>query len=323
MIIMKKYISIIVPIYNASSYITNFLDSLNKQPIDLFEVVFVDDVSQDDSYNVLDNWLSNNAKFSYKLLKNNKNSGPGITRNNGINASSCDYIAFCDADDLLADNFVEKSVKLIKTKKADLIIYDYYITNNEKNYLKKSCLNNNYGFVDKNDVLALSSGMCWGKVYKKNIIKKYNICFPDMMRSEDLVFVKKYISNCDKIFYENSPMYYYVQNDNSIMHSIETMKIENNIKAFNEIKKIGNNDAIEMIFIREYLYLITQIMMLKKYKFGKIREFINQSVLMYPKWYKNKYIKYQPLYLKIILLFIRYKFMLLLKLVFLLKEKGV
>ena len=75
-----------------------------------------------------------------------------------------------------------------------------------------------------------------------------------------------------------------------------------------------------MIFIREYLYYVVQIYILKKYSNKKIKSFIKESTSLYPNWKKNKYIKYQPLYLKICLKFIDFKIIFPLRLIFKLKK---
>ena len=320
---MKKYLSIIVPIYNARKYIEKFLESINNQTSNSFEVVFVDDRSSDDTHEFLKEWLEKNASFDYQLIMNKKNSGPGFSRNKGIELARGDYLSFSDADDYLSCEFVEKSLSLVEKCNVDLIMYDYFMVKDEVLTPQKSCLVNEYGKVSPMDALALSRGMCWARVYKKSIIIENKIKFPNIIRSEDLVFIKKYVSVCKNILYDNAYMYYYVQNRGSIMHSLKTMHVENNVRAFNEIKKIGNNEAVEMIFIREYLYLNTQIMVMKKYKFNTIRKFIGDSSKMYPQWYKNKYIKYQPFYLKVMFVLVRFRMLILLKLAFLLKEKRV
>ena len=315
-------ISIIIPVYNVENKMDNCLNSLNSQTNDSFEVVFVEDCSSDNSYTYLENWLSNNAMFKYKLIQNKKNSGPGYSRNNGINNSSYPYVSFLDSDDILDPNFVEKSIDIITSNiNIDLIIYDYYMKKGETNTPKRSCLVKEHGLVSPIDVLALCSGMCWGKVYNKKLINSGNVHFANLIRSEDLVFVKKYVNRCRKIYYCNERLYYYVQNNTSIMHQASTLSIDNNIKAFEEIKKIGNNEAIRMVFLREYLYLITQILILKKEKTKTIKDFIRESKKMYTNCFKNKYLSYQPMYLKVILFLIRLEIIWPLRIIFRLKEK--
>ena len=320
---MHKSISIIIPVFNSKDRIDNCLKSLNSQTSNDFEVVFVDDFSSDDSIEYIKTWIKENGSFDYRIICNKKNSGPGPTRNHGIRESIGDYIVFMDSDDMIESNYIEESLKILRKKKTDLILYDYYISKKESNKLSKSCLVKEYGNINASDALALCNGMCWGKVYKKSIIIENNIEFPSLMRSEDLVFVKKYISYCKSVFYSDKAMYHYFfyQNDKSIMHNKSTLDTRNNEIAFNMIKKINQPYPMEMVFVREYLYLITQIKIIKGEKNKEIKKFINNSVSEYPNWYKNKYIKYQPLYLRILLFFIRIKFITPLRIVFM--KKGV
>lgn len=315
---MKPLFSIVIPIYNSYNLVDRCLNSLEGQSDKDFEVIFVDDCSTDGSYQKLKDKLKKYS-FTYKVIKNKKNSGPGATRNNGINKCSGEYIIFVDSDDYLENNLIENMKKILKEKNTDIIIYDYFITYKENN---KRCYSLPFenGFVKKMDALALSNGMCWGKVYKKSIIIDNNIQFPNLMRSEDLAFVKVYLSKCKKVYYDKNVYYYYIQHKKSIMHNHNTLNINNNIVAFNYIKDNAENNAdIEMIFIREYLYLIVQNMILTKEKNKNIKKFIKESSEKYPNWYNNEYIKYQPKYLKILLFFIKIRFILPLRIIFKLK----
>ena len=108
------------------------------------------------------------------------------------------------------------------------------------------------------------------------------------------------------------------------MHTMSTMNISNNIKAFEYIRKnTENNEAIEMIFIREYLYLIVQIMILKNNSTKEIKKFISQCNNEYNKWYKNKYIKFQPTYMRLILILIRRRIILPIRIIFKLKNQEI
>lgn len=316
---MEKLLSIVVPYYNASQLIDKLLESLDNQTKNDFEVIFVDDASLEEDIKLFKNKLKK-YKFSYKIYSNTKNGGPGITRNLGIKKCSSKYLTFIDSDDFVAFDFVEKIINIIKINNPDLILFDYYLNDLNNNIVKEALPIKN-DFVDKDDALALSNGMCWGKIYLKAIIEKNNISFPAIFRSEDLAFVKIFVSKCKKIFYLKDSLYYYVQNDTSIMHRLDTLNIKNNIVAYNYIKENTNlTEATKMIYIREYLYLVTQIMILKKYKNSDILKHINNFSINYPKWYKNKYLKYQPKYLRILLILIKNKMLFPLKMIFKLKK---
>ncbi len=314
----KDFLTIITPYYNSLNCIQKLLDSLANQTFQNFELIIIDDYSNKKDYNGLKK-LMKNYSFNIKLYRNSKNFGPGYTRNYGIKEAKTPYVTFIDADDYVSNDFVEKIFKVLNEKNYDCLIFDYNI---EKKY---------YGYVVKSlplkesepkaiDVLALSNGMCWGKVYKKRIIDKKNIIFPNLMRSEDLAFVKVYLSKCKTIYYLQEPLYNYVQNNNSIMHNAKTLKIDNNKKAYEYIdKNVKKSKAKEMIYLREYIYLIIQNMFRCHYEEKDILLFLEQENLNND-IFKNKYIKYQPLYLRYCLFLIEERKLSILKYIFKLKK---
>lgn len=316
---METTISIIIPVYNTFKHMEKCLESLIKQNNKNFEVIFVDDSSTDGTYELLKNSLSN-VDYKYKIIRNSINCGPGNSRNVGIENTTTQYITFLDADDYICENFVDSILKVIENSNSDFIIFDYFKVR-FGDCKKCSSINGNKRINTIHDLLALSNGMCWGKIYKKDIIKKYNIRFPDIMRSEDLAFVKVYIDKCRNFYYFKKNLYYYVFNSESIMNNCKTMDVKNNKIAIEYIKKnTEKSEAVDMIYIREYFYLTIQIMILNSNKKSKITQFIDDNNRTNPKWYKNKYIKYQPLYLKILFILIRFKFINLVKLIFKLKK---
>ena len=316
---MKPLISIITPVYNSFHLMPRYFDSLLKQNFNNFEVIIVDDCSTDGSYNKLKEKIKQ-CDFDCFLYKTGKNSGPGAARNLGISNSRGKYITFIDSDDYVADNFIESIAKIIDNN-FDAVIFDYYKTNGKNNIACNTVLSLNAGVISVSDAVALSSGSTWCKVYKTEILKDNKIYFPDLMRGEDLVFNKVALSKCKNIYYLKKNIYYYYENTQSIMHNFETLDISDNVKAYEYIENNLNLEIpLEMIFIREYLYLITQIMILKKYKTCEIKKFINDCFYKFPKWYHNEYIKKQPKYLRVILIFIRYKIIFPIRLIFKLKK---
>lgn len=102
----KQYkVDLIIPIYNAEEWIPSLLATLEKQKMADFRVIFVDDGSKDDSYNILNDRLRG-VKFPYLLLRQ-ENQGPSAARNLGMRHAQADWIAFMDCDDELKPEFLE------------------------------------------------------------------------------------------------------------------------------------------------------------------------------------------------------------------------
>lgn len=102
-------ISVIIPLYNKEKSITTTLESILAQTYTDYEVVVVDDGSTDNSANIV-------RKLSNEKIRliSQPNGGVSAARNAGIMAAKGDYIAFLDADDLWAPNYLEILAALIK-----------------------------------------------------------------------------------------------------------------------------------------------------------------------------------------------------------------
>ncbi len=107
---MKADISVIIPCYNAEKFISETLESILNQTMKCKEIIVVDDGSKDNTLNILKKFGSD-----IKIISIN-NSGVSIARNTGIKASSCQYIAFCDADDIWLPEKTEKQYHFMQEK---------------------------------------------------------------------------------------------------------------------------------------------------------------------------------------------------------------
>jgi glycosyltransferase involved in cell wall biosynthesis len=94
-------ISVIVPCYNASRYITDTLHSVLKQKDVLLEVIVINDGSTDDSEHKINS--INDPRLSYK---HQANQGVSVARNTGLDMAKGEYIIFFDSDDIMSDHFL-------------------------------------------------------------------------------------------------------------------------------------------------------------------------------------------------------------------------
>lgn len=97
-------IAVVVPVYNAREYLPLCLTSLAAQSFSEFCAILVDDGSTDGSAEICDRWAARDDRFTVLHLPNG---GPAAARAAGVQAANCEYISFCDADDLLHPAFLE------------------------------------------------------------------------------------------------------------------------------------------------------------------------------------------------------------------------
>lgn len=115
----QPLVSFIVPVYNAEKYLADCLQSALDQSVADIEVIAVDDGSTDGSLAVLRAFADKDPRL--KLLVNEKNCGQAVTRNRGIDSSTGRWLAFIDADDMLAPDFCKILLAEAETSGADIV----------------------------------------------------------------------------------------------------------------------------------------------------------------------------------------------------------
>ena len=110
---MNPLVSIIVPIYNAAPYLQETLDSIIASTYRPIEVVMVDDGSKDDSLTIAQDICNKHPECR---VLSQANSGVSVARNKAIRNANGTYILPVDADDKIADTFIEKAVKILENE---------------------------------------------------------------------------------------------------------------------------------------------------------------------------------------------------------------
>jgi len=113
-------VSVIVPLFNYEKYISDCIRSVINQDYENFELIIVDDCSDDNSYKMA---CSFECK-KIKVLKLEKNSGYSKAKNEGIILSKGDLITCLDADDMFTKNSISSRVNAIKDQKIDFVHAD-------------------------------------------------------------------------------------------------------------------------------------------------------------------------------------------------------
>lgn len=212
-------VSIIVPVYNSSSYVSKTIDSILNQTYKYFELILIDDGSTDSSLTILKSYEKKDNRI--KVISKT-NEGTSSTRNLGISIAKGKYISFIDSDDWIENDMIEIMLDKIKSSQAECVLCGYYmdrfLSNNKVN---TSIVSSSSGiYTDKNNQLTdkvmelkkgglIDSGC--NKLYQLNIIRKYNLSMPVGELYEDTEFNFKYFHYVDKLCVVEKPLYHYVQ----------------------------------------------------------------------------------------------------------------
>ena len=117
----KPLVSIIMPAYNAESFIAETIDSVLDQTYDNWELIIVDDNSDDHTVSVVENYSDNRIR----LLRNVSNQGVAQTRNTAVAEAKGEYVAFIDSDDLWEVTKLERQMEAVADKSAVLCYTSY------------------------------------------------------------------------------------------------------------------------------------------------------------------------------------------------------
>ena len=300
---MKK-ISIVTPMYNSFHQMERNLEILEKFPIEGIELIIVDDCSKDDSYEKALSY-SKNTSVHVKVLKNSANSGPGVSRNKGIENASGDYITFVDSDDYLSEDFYKQMCPLME-QDVDCVIFDYQFVSDsgEKlgngNSIDSGALQP--GLLERNSAFMYTFGSTVGKLYKREILTQYNVQFGEFYRNEDMPFTKVALARCSKIYYLPKHLYNYVQMESSLMHNATLNDERNCQRAFEmvleQLGDAGMDEELMTVELREVLNNSVQIMIGRGCSNREIIDFIRKHYKI--EHLTNRYIKGYPVYVRVI-----------------------
>ena len=191
---MGYRVSVITPVYNAEKTLERAFNSIKIQTIGFenIEYLLIDDCSTDGSYDTICRMAKEYPNV--KALKTNKNSGaPGAPRNIGLENATAPYIMFLDNDDEYVETACEALVKAVESYSCDSIKARHYMLCGDKKKIEDRAFNLTKGkqYIFDEDWWLLFWGYCplvWDKIFRRDIIDKYSLRFPEGSLGEDDVF---------------------------------------------------------------------------------------------------------------------------------------
>lgn len=224
-------ISVIMPIYNAATYLNTSVESVLCQTFDNFELLLINDGSTDDSKSICERYAESDNRI--KLI-NQINTGVSSARNIGVKLATGKYIIHADADDILISDALYHLIKKIKKNNADIVVADFIVKKGSKENLIETPL-----FYDSEELLKkiitgqIHSGL-WNKLINKECYT--SISFDKNINyMEDKLILTKILLTNPKVINLNRPVYIYNQHNLSITNKINADSL---ISMENVIKKI-------------------------------------------------------------------------------------
>lgn len=250
-------ITIIIPTYNRLFQLNECIDSIMKQTYQNFEIIIIDDSTNNDTKNVYENHADKRIKY----LKNKKNLGMGLNRQKGYLLAKGDYVIFCDDDDYYIDNnYFNDAIEIFNDIKINMICSNSYINYEDSNTYVSYKLNMD-DIIDTNYYLKTFQFAS----------KKPTSTFPAIFRKEIL----------DKANFKNMKM----MNDSSIY--LRALIIDGKVKVNKKIIGIyrmhSENDTLNVKAdftlenLNEKKYIYNYLKINKKYNFN-LKKWYNKEI---------------------------------------------
>lgn len=208
----KSLVSIILPTYNVERYLDQCIKSIVEQSYPFIEVIIVIDGATDHSYAIAREWEKKDARV-HVLYQDNAGSGPA--RNTGLKNATGGYIMFVDPDDWIDQDMIRDMIAYQEMHAVDLLITtDRTVDIDGKIIIAEKTVEEiiiDLQSETRKKYLSLLGDALLGaptrKLYRKSLIDQFDIRFPDLRRSQDIVFNYRYydcissVGVLDKAYY--------------------------------------------------------------------------------------------------------------------------
>lgn len=319
---MNETISIIIPVYNVELYLDECIESMRKQTYHNIEILLIDDGSTDSSPQICDSYA---LKDSRVKVVHQRNQGPSVARNTGLENAIGEYIVFIDSDDFINEKMIEKLYTSLKETNSDMSIcnFKYIYESCDDIQVERSPIKDEILYTEDIISKLFQSKnwyyvVVWNKMYKRELWEQ--IRYPVGYIYEDEMVAHHIFANCKKVASISEELYFYRQISGSIMHRGFNESSLDKYSAYADrlifLKKRISEDQVEIIayqywcnYLEDYFYfrkinkksaylkrmkksLILVFPILIKYKFFTFKDAIGICIfLVLPEIYKKLFYK--------------------------------
>lgn len=285
-------VSIITTIYKAEQDLPRLLDSMMALKSPELEFFLIDNGSPDCCGEICKEYASRDTRFTIHTLK--ENIGYIGARNLGLSLVDGDFVGFCDSDDYLEPDGYDRAIDILKKYDCDLYLASwktisengikvndvpYAVGLYTKEQIKESILPNAFGPINGKDGLH---GFAWKQIFRREIASKFKF-IEELKPYEDQIFNLDVIKNCNLIYVDNTPLYNYIVNAESITAKLATnfdVRAEwNRLKMLSNEKRLrSEGEILNEAIANDFLQNIYE-MLLKEYQFRKTYNVISELLV--------------------------------------------
>lgn len=214
----QPLVSIIMPVYNCEAYLSEAIESVISQSYENWELIIVDDGSQDQSISIIESYAQKDRRVRFYQNDSGEH-GPGVARNFGIERISGKYAYFIDADDWIERELLHDTVALAEKTGADIVPFGFIIEDNGKKIKKSLQPCGNYEYRDfanmANEILRGTWSECH-ELIRSELLQ--NVRHNQYKTGEDICFQMDLLCNVRKVCGIDKEYHHYRMVEDSITH---------------------------------------------------------------------------------------------------------
>lgn len=298
-------LSIIVPVYNMAGEgkLDYCIQSLLGQNMTEYEIIAVDDASTDTSVEILKQY---EKKYPHilKVICSAENRKQGGARNLGLKHATGEWIGFVDADDWIHPDMYRRMLDKAEETGADVVGCQYSITTEHSMEVGRVVQVHRPGQAgvlcdEKKKLWIMNPGSMVIKVYKKEIIDKNALHFPENTFYEDNMAAPLWMLCFQHFELIDEPLYYYYQHPGSTVHVISLERCHNRmdmaVGVITACKEQGIFDTfkkeLEIYFTQIYYVntLFSYMQTVKQPNFRFLKELQRGMRFYFPNFRENDY----------------------------------
>ncbi len=254
------YISVIIPTYNAENFISKCLEHLVHQTYKNIEIIVVDDGSTDNTVKTCKSYAASDKRI--RVIRQ-KNAGPSVTMNTGLDVARGDYIHFHDHDDFVNLDFFEKMIDAALLTDADVLCGE--VNQPEYNFPRFDKIEICVSLADKIlKTRANNFNPAWRYVYKKSFLDAIGLRYaPEIFGAQDLFFTKPAIILAKTVATVPGAIYNVVDTPTALGKAHQKLHDKNDTDAARAIWKkyyefLAQHNAQELMDMPEAPYRIEE-----------------------------------------------------------------
>ena len=243
-------ISVIMPVFNTAIYLKKSIDSLLNQSFTDFELICVDDNSEDNSLEILMQYQQKDSRIIIK--KHEMNRGAANTRNDGLKIARGEYIIFVDSDDFFYQNMLEVAYRDASIYNADVVIFGSETSWKKTGYqfgliddLKKKCV-----FLPK------ARHVPWDKLVRRELLVNAKIEFQNIPTNNDIFYSYSVLLFASRIIVSDKILLFYNEERSGSLSEQRNKRNNGTIEALYEVFTFSVKNKLKAELFNVYLNIL-------------------------------------------------------------------